>query len=174
MMFDIDDWTPPAGLDPVQDPEACIDAFIEAKLPEPFHCADYHWQLSASAGTDKARGMLKAHVWFWLATAYDSATLKAWAKALALPIDPAVFQAVQPHFTAAPIFEEGAVDPVPRRSDLHTHDMGREAVPLVIDALGLEVASRGAVEPPEGPCGPRGGARHPRGMQKRHGLPQEG
>ena len=141
IMLDVDGWTPPRGIDPVQDPEVCIDRFINDKLPPAFQGVSYHWQLSASAGTDKAQGKLKAHVWFWLATPYDSATLKAWAKAESLPIDSAVFHPVQLHFTANPILEAGVVDSVPRRSGLRTHGEGRDAVPLVISVTAHRAAA---------------------------------
>jgi putative DNA primase/helicase len=129
-MLDIDDWRPPPELDPMWEPVACIDAFIAAWLPEAFHGASYHWQLSASAGTAAAEGVLKAHVWLWLSTPHTCATLRAWAKDQCLPIDPAVFHPTQLHYTAAPLFVDGALDPVLVRSGLRRRE--RDDVPLVI------------------------------------------
>lgn len=92
-------------------------------LPPEFHEASYHWQLSSSAGVfDKSK--VSAHFWFWLATPVPDATLKTWAKhvnavaGLKL-IDPALFQHVQPHYVAAPLFK-GMADPFPVRSGLVT------------------------------------------------------
>lgn len=115
IMAEIDNYEP-SGADPVAEPEKAINEFIMSELPSAFHDAAYHWQLSGSAGHTKNKGKLKAHVWFWLATPRSSAELKQWAKNLDLPIDTSVFNPVQIHYTATPMFEMGVDDPVPRRS----------------------------------------------------------
>lgn len=90
-------------------------------LPPEFHLASYHWQLSSSAGVfDKKTVSL--HLWFWLALPIPDNALRAWAKRVnALAgiklVDPALFQHVQPHFVAAPLFS-GMADPFPVRSGL--------------------------------------------------------
>lgn len=115
-LVEIDNFEP-LSADPVEDPVCAIDEYIGAHLPREFAAATYHWQLSNSAGHPKHAGKLKAHVWFWLATPYTSHQLKAWAKAYNIPADTAVFNAIQVHYTAAPVFD-GAEDPVPRRSGI--------------------------------------------------------
>lgn len=109
MLVEVDNFIPTRG-DPVLEPEVCIDEFLAVHLPA-FSGVSYHWQLSNSAGHKP--GLLKAHVWFWLAAPRTSDELKAWApKAL----DAAVFNSVQFHYTSAPAAEPGVTIPVPRRS----------------------------------------------------------
>lgn len=90
-------------------------------LPKEFHDASYHWQLSSSAGfctPDK----VSMHIWFWLARPVSDNDLKRWGEhansctGMKL-VDLALFQHVQPHYTAAPVFE-GVNDPFPARSGL--------------------------------------------------------
>ena len=66
--------------------------------------------------------MVSAHVWFWLSAPWSDAKLKTWAKTVnghagSKLIDTALFNDVQAHYTAAPIFE-GVADPFPKRSAL--------------------------------------------------------
>jgi hypothetical protein len=92
-------------------------------LPPEFHDVSYHWQLSSSAGVfDNTK--VSAHFWFWLARPVPDTALKAWARHVnsvaGIPlIDASLFQHVQPHYTAAPIFT-GMPDPFPTRSGLVT------------------------------------------------------
>jgi len=139
LLADIDGYEP-LGSDPLLDPVGAIDEFIACCLPECFHGTAYHWQLSNSAGRPEAAGKLKAHVWFYLATAYTSAQLKAWAAAL--PIDKAVLNPVQVHYTAAPVFESGVADPVPVRSGFAPGILG-DAVALEIDPSDAPAARAG-------------------------------
>lgn len=127
VMFDIDRYTPMIN-DPIESPEEAIDEFIHDKLPAAFHEASYHWQLSSSAG--RTPNMLKCHLWFWLKTPYTGPQLKAWTRANELPIDVAPFRKVQVHYTANPVFINGARNPVPRRSGLRKRTV--EEVDLVI------------------------------------------
>lgn len=112
MCADIDNYTPPPGIDPVLDPTRAISAFIGQHLPPAFYGAGYHWQLSSSAGHPTKKGLLKAHVWFWLETPHTGAELEAWAPEA---IDRTLFRVVQVHYTALPLFAAGVVDPVPLR-----------------------------------------------------------
>lgn len=94
-----------------------IDEFIRVRLPHEFHDVSYHWQFSSSMGHhSKAAEGMRAHVWFWLDSSLTSAQLKAYAKEVSLPADMALFQPVQAHYTANPIFEPGCVDPIDVRS----------------------------------------------------------
>jgi len=115
ILIEIDDFMPTAGS-PVSDPVPCINEFIRVKLPSCFHCVSYHYQLSNSAGHPDKKHLLKAHVWFWLKTPFTSAQLKAWAEAKNIECDHSVFNAVQIHYTASPVFMDGIIDPVPVRS----------------------------------------------------------
>lgn len=115
VMFDFDKVPVPAHLDPAEDPEAAVE-YLVGLLPEAFEGVTFHWQLSASAGMGDG-GTLSAHLWFWLDRPVTQRELTVWAEQNALPIDTALFRTVQPHYTAAPIFQ-GLVDPLPRRSGL--------------------------------------------------------
>lgn len=113
--LDIDDYVPMAA-DAVTDAAGAVQEFILVCLPDAFHKAGYHWQLSNSAGHPSKGQQLRAHVWFWLAQPLTSAQLKAWAVAVGLSVDLALFNPVQIHYTSAPVMEPGLVDPVPVRS----------------------------------------------------------
>lgn len=138
VLVEIDSFEP-LTADPVRDATAAIDEYITTCLPACFHGAAYHWQLSNSAGHATKGGVLKAHVWFWLATPYTSAHLKAWAVATAAELDTSVFNPVQIHYTAAPVFEDGVADPVPMRSGF-VPALLDDAVALVIDQAVLDQA----------------------------------
>jgi hypothetical protein len=114
IMIDIDDYVP--SCDPIAEPERAIEQYIVEKLPPMFHWVDHHWQLSGSAGHPTKAGLLKAHVWFWLKRPYTSKQLKTWAKIDGLDVDDRVFDSIQVHYTANPVFEPGQADPVPVRS----------------------------------------------------------
>ena len=90
-------------------------------LPREFHNASYHWHLSSSAGLGDP-SKVSMHLWFWLANPTSDIDLKTWAKAVnesagVKLIDVALFNDVQPHYTATPIFS-GLVNPFPTRSGL--------------------------------------------------------
>lgn len=100
--------------DLLRDPEAAILGYVAAKLPACFHDVSFYWHLSSGAGIKPG---MRAHLWFWLAEAKGSETLREWAKSVP-GIDPAVYKAVQPHYTANPIFH-GVRNPVTLRSGLY-------------------------------------------------------
>lgn len=81
----------------------------EKCLPPCFHGMTLHYQWSASAGV-KNRAELRLHLWFWLDRPACDPSLRAWLKPYQY-VDKALFNPVQPHYTAAPIFE-GAADPL--------------------------------------------------------------
>lgn len=132
MMIDFDGIVAPACTDPIDDPEGVIEYLI-GLLPSEFHDAACHWQLSSSAGMSDD---LSAHVWFWMDEPVSDDDARQWGKWINEQrkadaasrgqivgdlIDPAVFNTVQAHYTAAPIFE-GLADPIPRRSGFHDGD----------------------------------------------------
>ena len=114
VLIEVDKFEP--VVDPQADPEAAIREYITARLPDAFHDASYHWQLSNSAGHEKNAGKLKVHLWFWLAQPANSADLKRWATDYKIDTDKSVLNPVQFHYTAAPVAAPGVVIPVPRRS----------------------------------------------------------
>ncbi len=131
VMIEVDDFEP-EFFDPVKEPMEAIQEYIEDMLPECFQGKTFHWQLSSSAGKKGKEHILKVHLWFWLKTPQTSAELKQWATSTSLASDHSVFNPVQIHFTANPIFEEGVVDPVIQRSGLIEGENGDE-VELVMD-----------------------------------------
>ena len=113
VMIDIDNFRLRASHDLVDDPKSAVAHAIQELLPPCFHDVRCFFQLSASAGF--VPGSLKCHVFFWLTAPIADALLKAIMKQCApRPADFSVFQAVQPHFIAAPIIQ-GGPDPIPRR-----------------------------------------------------------
>ncbi len=96
-------------------------------LPQEFHDASYHWQLSSSAGF-RGYDKVSFHLSFWLDRRVHDRDLKRWAeyekkRAGYKLIDPALFNDVQAHYTAAPIFED-VENPFPMRSGLVTKKSG--------------------------------------------------
>ena len=119
-LIDFDKINVPEGLDLAKDMKAVIEHLVTL-LPTEFHDCSYHYQLSSSAGMGNPDNV-SAHVWFWLSEAWPDDKLKAWAKAINAKvgyklIDPALFNDVQAHYTAAPVFE-GMANPFPVRSAL--------------------------------------------------------
>lgn len=147
ILIDSDKYVPPL-LDPVHEAEAAIEEFIRERLPAAFHSASYHWQLSSSAGHPSKAGTLRVHLWFWLAEPRNGAELNAWSRTAKLEaaIDTAVFRPVQPHYTAAPVFDDGVTDPVPRRSGFVRKES--DSVSLELDAATLAAVDteRAAIE----------------------------
>lgn len=120
LMIDFDKITVPSSISLKKNKTAVFDHLISL-LPPEFHDTSYHWQLSSSAGIGPA-GKVSMHLWFWLEMPATDAALKVWAKDVNIAtgyklIDPALFNDVQIHYTAAPIFV-GMADPFPSRSGL--------------------------------------------------------
>jgi hypothetical protein len=138
VMIDLDGIACSAGLDPriPDDAEELID-YLTGLLPAEFHDATCYWQWSASQSVPERLGSdppdhLRAHLFFWLDRPVPDGELRRWASALkksGVPVDPAVFAPVQPHYTAAPVFD-GVPDPLLRRSGFRKRLV--DAVPLVL------------------------------------------
>jgi hypothetical protein len=147
IMVDFDNVSCPEGLDPATGPEAAV-AYLISLLPSEFANATCHWQFGSSQGFKP--GLLSAHLWFWLDREIDDSDLERWAKEhRSIGIDPAVFRAAQPHYTAAPVFE-GVPDPLPRRSGLRKGAI--DEVPLVLPERTQEktLGVRGGLKPAVG------------------------
>jgi hypothetical protein len=134
IQIDFDKIEVPDHLSVITDPVVVCEYLVKM-LPLEFHKASYHWTLSSSAGMVD-RGQVSMHIWFWLQNPVADPVLKAWAKHVNQDaggkkiVDSALFQSVQAHYTAAPIFD-GVIDPIPVRSGLQKKASG--AVDLKFD-----------------------------------------
>lgn len=121
VLIDVDKLMLPMGLELTEENLEKILDWITQQFPPELQGVSFHWQLSSSAGVFNNHSV-SAHFWFWLTDPVTNADLKAWGAAFnatskQLKIDLALFQHVQAHYTAAPIFE-GMEDPFPKRSGL--------------------------------------------------------
>jgi hypothetical protein len=126
VQLDMDGIACPPGIDPIEEPDEAVGHLISL-LPEEFHDARCYWQWSSRQSVKDERGHLikpglSAHLWFWLDRPIPDDDLKHWAETLnetaGYPlVDPALFQPVQEHYTAFPIFEE-VTDPLSYRSGI--------------------------------------------------------
>ena len=134
VMIDIDKLPTPEGMNVIDSPFDAAQHAINL-LPEEFHDTSYFWQLSASAGISDSTA-LSIHLWFWLDTPTTSMGLREWAKKVNLTtgqkiIDPALYNPVQPHYTAAPLFSDELEDPLSQRSDFV--QCTNDSLSLVVD-----------------------------------------
>ena len=102
-----------------------------ALMPDWLQEADCVWRFSSSHGV-KPANQLRLHLWYWLVSPVGNNALRHWARPL--PIDGALYQPVQPHYTASPIFV-GADDPVARRIGYHRSTYRRATPNLLQDPL---------------------------------------
>lgn len=121
--IDIDD----CKIDPKKGP---IITAIQS-LPEIFHAASCHYQYSSSMGI-KDDGKVKVHLWFFFDRPVCGFSLRRWLKPY--PVDTTLYNPVQPHYTATPIFI-GFDDPLDDRSGM-IH--GSDCVEAPFHVLGLE------------------------------------
>jgi putative DNA primase/helicase len=117
LAIDLDAIPAPTGTDPITDPDDAIEYLI-GLLPPEFHDARCWWQWTASQGFKP--DTLNARIWFWLDRPVGDQELRRWAEHVNSTvgfrlIDSALFQPVQPHYTAGPIFN-GVADPLSRRT----------------------------------------------------------
>lgn len=77
--------------------------WLVSLLPDCFQKVSYVYQWSSSAGL-RGWDELSAHIWFMLDRPYSDADIKRRADSQNWMCDLSLFQPVQPHYTAAPIF----------------------------------------------------------------------
>ena len=112
VMIDVDKLALPKGMSVREDTLASVEYAI-GLLPAEFQDSSVFWQLSGSAGVFDSTH-ISAHLYYWLDKPIANDVLRQWAKRCDRRlVDPAVFHAVQPHYTASPLFGEGCVDPFP-------------------------------------------------------------
>jgi hypothetical protein len=141
-MIDIDDLPLPPEFADISVHQKDILAYTVARLPEAFRGVDCYFQFSASMGikTD----MVRVHLWYWLDRPANDREMTAWLSQSEVPVDLSLFRPVQPHFTAHPVFVEGAVDPLPARSGIYQAGSGQLTVNVPDNLHVLEVSRRAA------------------------------
>lgn len=120
LCLDIDKWSWPAGVRRPEDGGDPWEGLMVAlgALPEAFRRASCVVQWSSSAGV-AGWDTLKAHVWYWADRAVCSQSLRDYFKAYNVAryqaglagVDLALFNAVQVHYCADPLFD-GVADPL--------------------------------------------------------------
>jgi hypothetical protein len=112
VMIDFDKVDNPEGLEPTS---VAAMNYLQTLLPPTFHGVECVYSLSASAGLTNGR-MISGHLWFVLDRPVSHQELKAWLSGY--PVDQALFNPVQPHYIASPIFKDGRIDPIDERNGI--------------------------------------------------------
>lgn len=117
VMLDIDDLPLPDSVSPTS--QEAVEQAI-ARLPPCFQGRDCVYHFSSRSGLSGQN--FKGHLTFLLDDPLDSRTLRCWVRDYVnqddelVRLDPALFNPVQIHFIAAPIFDDPAMDPFLGRS----------------------------------------------------------
>jgi hypothetical protein len=140
MMVDIDALPLPDGYNYIDKPEQVVK-YAVSQLPQEFHNVCCHWQFSASAGISNP-SVIKLHLWFWLELPQNSYELRQWANEVnnlnGEVVDASVYNTVQIHYTAAPIFHGKAKNPLDVRSGLLFNEKESAAINLEFQKVGNE------------------------------------
>ena len=137
-MIDIDDVPLPEELSDYKNNKTELVAHAVSKLPSQFQGVQCWYQFSSSMGIKKDK--IRLHLWYWLSRPCSDAEMKGWLQEYS--VDLALFNPVQPHFTANPIFLEGATDPFPDRSGMYQpSDIMEVTVPELIPVALRKVKS---------------------------------
>lgn len=108
--------------------------YAVSKLPAEFHNASVVAQFSNSAGLSLDPPLIKLHLWFWGERPYADVELRRWAAKTSIA-DPAIYSAVQPHFTAQPLFVD-MPDPFAGMSRIQYLAKATNYVSAVLPGLG--------------------------------------
>ncbi|MCW3476331.1 hypothetical protein [Limobrevibacterium gyesilva] len=108
LALDVDSAERPEAV-PAHDLPGCAAAAIRG-LPKAFHDASCIVQASGSHGLKPG---LRLRLWYWLSRPLTGPELKRWFRGV--PVDPAVFRPAQVIYTAAPIFDRAADNPLSAR-----------------------------------------------------------
>lgn len=130
LCVDIDELEAPDELPHFNDQPNLVAEYAVSHLPPEFSGIDFHWQLSGSMGVKPG---IRVHLWFWLSRPITDQEAKAWLSDAMTKVDLILYTPIQPHFTAFPIFEAPAKDPVDYRSDLFEYGLGNSVVPVPDD-----------------------------------------
>lgn len=107
VLFDFDDVPCPVALDPASDPDDAA-MMLRDLLPDEFQDVACFWMATGKSGFDPDH--LRFRLGFWLGRPLGEQELKGWLAGV--PCDHAVFQTVQPIYTAAPDIDPALNDPM--------------------------------------------------------------
>lgn len=131
-MLDIDDLVLPEEFSNINECSEEIVAHTISQLPDEFRSAACHYQFSGSMGVKT--GMIKVHLWYWLDRAVSDLEMKSWTSSNSdVPIDQALFNPVQVHYTVPPNFKNEAVDPLKKRSGTYRPEGSSDTVAVPND-----------------------------------------
>lgn len=121
VMLDVDKVAYPENMDVAVNPVEVIQ-WVKSTLPEPFNTTRCVYKFSSSQNVpsklgDAPKKTISAHLYFWCDKPVSEAEWKRLFKAHGTKIDLAIFNPVQPHFTANPLFD-GMPNPLPERIGL--------------------------------------------------------
>ena len=85
-------------------------AHARACLPSAFHAARC---IVVASGSHGIKPGLRLRLWFWMLRPLTGPECKRWLRGA--PVDAALFSPAQLTYTAAPMFDGGAADPLPHR-----------------------------------------------------------
>jgi hypothetical protein len=108
LALDVDGVPLPAEVNPL-DLAACARAVLPM-LPEPVRDAELIVQ---ATGSHAMKPGARLRLWGWCDRALTGSELKRWFSSA--PVDASLFRPAQINYTAAPVFAEGATDPLPER-----------------------------------------------------------
>jgi hypothetical protein len=127
LALDLDRISCPSSIDPLLEPDTTVEHAI-SHLPPAFHDVTSFWQFTGGHGIKPG---IRLRLWYWLNRPISDEELRRWLGERVRqdglpaskwpprwPVDLALFNPIQLHYTAAPIFD-GLPDPVPRRSGWH-------------------------------------------------------
>ncbi|MDB2517101.1 hypothetical protein N9X22_07590, partial [Planktomarina temperata] len=144
-MIDIDSLSWDGDL---SDQQAMVSYAIQ-QLPVEFQAAGCWYHFSSSMGI---KAGINVHLWFWLERTCSDNELKTWLSGY--PADDRMFNPIQIHLTANPLFSDGAVDPYPNRSGLFEAGTGISTVTVPSDlAFRSAVASKSSKQRTNGKSG---------------------
>lgn len=109
--------------------QAMLDYAIQ-ELPAEFQSVDCWYHFSANMGIKQG---IRVHLWFWLDRPCSDDEMKAWLAGC--PVDLSLFNPIQIHLTANPLFVDGAVDSFPNRSGLYGAGKGLSTVSVPDDLV---------------------------------------
>jgi hypothetical protein len=130
LCIDIDGLLFPDGLSDFNRFPTEMAKYAASMLPPEFHRVDFHFQFSSSIGIKEG---IRIHLWFWLGRPISDNEASVWVSQSKVNVDLSLYTPVQPHYTAAPIFDPVDADPVKVRSGLIEYDNGLSAVPVPDD-----------------------------------------